>query len=116
MSGQKPKKEPFEFRTLGLGKEFANAVLQLDSISQIRKQLEEEEKELRTKIRDTIAEKGAEAVICGDLRVSFVSGCSASRIDQKLLLEAGVKATVIKKCTIPGKSYETVQITRSKGE
>lgn len=83
-------------------------------LAQIIASAEAERKELNDYIKQMMIDAGADSVYGDDWMVIKSNGRSASKIDPKLLLANGVKMDVIERSTVPGDSYQYVQIKERK--
>lgn len=75
---------------------------------------ESRKKELAQEIEPYLMAAGVKSVKVGALVATQCNGAGASKIDAHLLIEEGVSADVISKCTVPGKEYTYVQVKRGK--
>jgi hypothetical protein len=104
------KQEYKDYRAAKFSGRFAGKVAALFETIQQRKSLEDKEKEIRSEVKEDMAEKGEKAVLCNGIRVTYVDSCSTNISKQKLL-EAGVSVAVIERATVRT-PYSTIQVKR----
>lgn len=78
-----------------------------DSLTPILK----EQAKLKDEIKDLLGQHQIDKCMIDDLRVSYY-GSTRSTLKKELLLEEGVSAATIAKCTVPGKTSYTLKIAR----
>lgn len=104
-----------DFKEVGLNGKFANLALKRFKLSQEKKVIEEDIKEINSRIEGEISGLGVDglkSVRVDDLRITVVNG-SSSTISAERLLELGVPADKILKAT-KRTEYVTVQVTQTR--
>jgi hypothetical protein len=93
---------------------FDNIVEERTQMKAVMKGLEEELKVLDKKIETFLADTPSKTVLSNGSRVTQCQNPGQSKLSKELLIEAGVAATVIAECTIPGKAYSYILVTAPK--
>lgn len=76
------------------------------------KELETEKKKLGVEIEVALMVVGKKSVAVGDTFAVSCNGRTAGSLSKSLLLEAGVDASIIQDCTLPGREYTYVQVKK----
>lgn len=85
------------------------------SIAAQCKALEAQKSELSAELLAMTDDAGG-AIETEQHKVNPVDGCSAERVSKEVLIKLGVKASIIRKATVPGSKYRYVRITDKAAE
>ena len=93
---------------------FNHLVADYVSIKGLIKTSEEEIRVLQKQIEQYLADAPSKTVMSDGLRVTTVVNQGRETIDRLKLLEAGVAAETIRKCTVQGQPFSYVKVTAPK--
>jgi hypothetical protein len=95
------------------GAKFDELISERAACTEMKKQVEAELKILDDKLMKYLADCDQKTVMSGSRRITVVQSPGQSRLDKILLLEAGVSAETLTRCTVQGKAYSFLKVTET---
>lgn len=90
---------------------FDKLVEERTQLKEVMKGFEVELKDLDRKIETYLADTETKTVTSNGAKITQCFNPGHSKLSEQLLVEAGVPATTIKACTVPGRPYTYVLVT-----